>query len=62
MNKYSLYVFAAILFIVGFPILLAFLINSHSTIGLIILVALVSVGIGFVLDFVIKKVSTKNED
>lgn len=61
MNKYAVYFFGGLVFALGFPMLVAFLINSHSTIALILLAALVSVGLGFVLDFIIKKV-TKNED
>lgn len=61
MSKYAIYFFAVILLALGLPVLVAFLINSHNTMALVILAALISVGLGFVLDFVIKKVS-KNED
>lgn len=61
MNKFALIPVALAAIFIGLPKIIAELLNSHSDIGLVGIIALVSVLFGFVVNYFYKK-EIKNED
>lgn len=62
MNKFALIPAGLVLVFIGLPTIIAQLLNSHTDLGLVGIVALVSVLFGFVAKYFYKKKEIKNED